>query len=89
MTSLLFSKIGAIGVKVFSGASIVKAAPFIIPVACAAVCVGTTIAGAKHMSKMLFAKELADASLHQCAFFDDEYVDEDSLSDDKDISEDE
>ncbi|MCL2217746.1 MAG: hypothetical protein FWB91_12115 [Defluviitaleaceae bacterium] len=85
----LFSKIGAIGVKVLSGAAFVKAAPFVLPVACAAVCVGVTIAGAKHMSKMLLAKALVDASLHQCDFFDDEYADEDNLSDDKDINEDE
>jgi len=87
MTSLLFSKFGVIGVKILSGAAIVKAAPFVMPIACAAVCVGVTIAGAKHLSKKMSAKEFADASLHPCDYFDDDCADEDSFSDDKDIDE--
>jgi|GEM_PF-1599582 len=84
MTSLLLSKLGVIGVKVLSGAAIVKAAPFIVPIACAAVCVGTTIAGAKYLSKKLSAKDAVNVALLPCAYFDDEYADEE-ISDDKGI----
>jgi len=87
MTSLLFSKFGAIGIKILSGAAIVKAAPFVVPIACVAVCVGVTIAGAKHLSKKQSVKEFADASLHQCDCFDDDCANEDSFSNDKDIDE--
>ena len=76
MTSLLFSKFGVIGVKILSGAAIVKAAPFVLPITCAAVCVGVTIAGAKHFSKKQSVKEFAD----DCA-------DGDSFSDNRDINE--
>ena len=52
MTGLLLaSKFGAFGAKILTGAALVKAAPFVVPIACAAVCVTATIAGAKHLSK--------------------------------------
>ena len=66
MTSLLFaSKFGVIGAKILTGAAIVKAAPFLVPIACAAVCVGATVAGAKHISKKLSSKNPDDDSRHQ------------------------
>jgi hypothetical protein len=87
MVSLLFaSNIGAIGTKILTGAALVKAAPFVVPIACVAVCVGATIAGAKYLSKKLSAKESADDTLNQCACFDDDYADEYSITDDADIS---
>jgi hypothetical protein len=85
MGGLLFaSKLGA---KVFCGAGLLKAAPFVVPIACAVVCVGATIAGEKYLSKKLSEKELADAALHPCDYFDDDYADEDGISDDKGIGE--
>jgi len=93
MSGLLFgTKIGAIGAKILGGAAIVKAAPFIVPVACAAVCVTATIAGARYLTKKKSKKKYADASRHRCASFADEraddYTDENSLSDDTDIKND-
>jgi len=91
MASLLFgTKIGSIGAKILGGAAIVKVAPFIVPVACAAVCVTATIAGARYLTKKKSKKKYADASRHRCASFVDEridgYVDENILSDDSNIN---
>jgi len=87
MFGMLFgSKIAA---KILCAAGFIKAAPFIIPVACAAVCVGVTIAGAKHVSKKLSAKGAVNVALLPCAYIDGDCADEDNLSDDKDINEDE
>jgi len=87
MSGLLFgTKIGAIGAKILGGAAIVKAAPFIVPIACAAVCVTATIAGARYITKKKSKKKYTDASRHQCASFVDEraddYTDENNISDD-------
>jgi len=91
MSSLLFgTKIGALGAKILGGAAIVKAAPFIVPIACAAVCVTATIAGARYLTKKKSKKKYADASRHRCTYFMDEradgYADENSLSDDANIN---
>jgi len=91
MSGLLFgTKIGAFGAKILGGAAIVKAAPFIVPIACAAVCVTATIAGARYLTKKKSKKKYADASRRRCASFMDErtdgYVDENSLSDDSNIN---
>jgi len=93
MSGLLFgTKIGAIGAKILGGAAIVKAAPFIVPIACAAVCVTATIAGARYLTKKKSKKKYADASRHRCASFADErtddHADENSLSDDSNINND-
>jgi len=82
---LFGSKIAA---KVLCAAGLVKSAPFIVPIACAAVCVGTTIAGAKYLSKKLSAKEAVNVALLPCAYSDDDYdyADEDSISDDADLN---
>ena len=62
MTGLLFaSKFGAFGAKILTGAALVKAAPFLVPIACAAVCVGATVAGAKHLSKKLSSSNPDDS----------------------------
>jgi len=88
MKNLLFAlKSGTIGAKLLTGASIVKAAPFVVPVACAVVCVGATVAGAKYLSKKLSSKEPDDISLYQCADFEDDCSDKDGISDDTDINE--
>jgi len=91
MASLLFvTKIGAIGAKILGGAAIVKAAPFIVPIACAAVCVTATVAGARYLAKKKSKKEYADASRHRCASFADEraddHADENSTSYDTSIN---
>ena len=84
MFRMLFgSKIVA---KVLCAAGLVKAAPFIVPIACAAVCVGTTIAGAKYLSKKLSAKDAVNVALLPCAYLDDDYADEDGISEDTDIN---
>jgi len=97
MSSLLFgTKIGTIGAKILGGAAIVKAAPFIVPIACAAVCVTATIAGARYLTKKKSKKKYADASRHRCTSFVDERADdhaddhtgENSLSDDSNINND-
>ena len=93
MASLLFgTKIGTIGAKILGGAAIVKAAPFIVPVACAAVCVTATIAGARYLTKKKSKKKYADASRRRCASFADErandHADESSLSYDANINND-
>ena len=81
MTSLLFaSKFGAIGAKFLTGAAIVKATPFVVPIACAVVCVGATITGAKYLSKKLSSNEPDDDSLH-------DYINENGISDDTGIDE--
>ena len=88
MTSLLFfSKFGALGAKFLAGAAIAKAAPFVVPVVCAVACVTATIAGAKHLSKKLSSKEPVNVLIHQCTYFEDDYVDENGISDDTDINE--
>ena len=86
MSGLLFgTKIGTIGAKIFGGAAIVKTAPFIVPIACAAVCVTATIAGARYLTKKKSKRKYADASRRRCASFADERVDvhadENSFSD--------
>jgi len=91
MSGLLFgSKIGAIGTKILGGAAIAKAAPFIVPIACAAVCVTATIAGARYLTKKKSKKKYADASRHRCTSFVDEradgHADESNLSDDTDLN---
>ena len=64
MASLLFaSKIGA---KILAGATIAKAVPIVVPVACAAACMGITIAGAKYLSKKFQAKKFARGSKCTC-----------------------
>jgi len=93
MSGLLFgAKISAIGAKILGGATIVKAAPFIVPVACAAVCVTATIAGARYLTKKKSKKKYADASRHRCASFVDEradgHADVNSPSDDSNINND-
>jgi len=91
MSGLLFgTKIGAIGAKILGGAAIVKAAPFVVPIACAAVCVTATIAGARYLTKKKSKKKYADASRRRCASFADEransHDDENSFSDDTDLN---
>jgi len=91
MSGLLFgTKISAIGAKILGGAAIVKAAPFVVPIACAAVCVTATIAGARYLTKKKSKKKYADASRRRCASFVDERVDghadEDSTSDDTSVN---
>ena len=88
MKSLLFaSKFGAIGAKFLTGAAIVKAAPFVVPIACAVVCVSATVAGAKYLSKKLSAIEPDDDSLHQRTCFEDDYTNENGVRDDTGIGE--
>jgi len=93
MSSLLFgTKIGTIGAKILGGAAIVKAAPFIVPIACAAVCVTATIAGARYLTMKKSKKKYADASRRRCASFMDErtdgHADENSLRNDANINND-
>jgi len=91
MSGLLFgTKIGTIGAKILGGAAIAKAAPFVVPIACAAVCVTATIAGARYLTKKKSKKKYADASRHRRASFMDErandHADENSISDDSNIN---
>ena len=92
MKSILFaSKFGTIGAKFLTGAAIVKAAPFVVPVACAVVCMTATIAGAKYFSKKLSLiepddKEPDDDLLRQRPYFEDDYINENDVSDDTAIS---
>ena len=88
MKSLLFaSKLGVLGAKLLTGAAIIKAAPFVVPIACAVVCVGATVAGARYLSKKLSAKESDDDSLYQCVDFEDDCADRNGINDDADIKE--
>jgi len=73
--------------KALCAVGFVKAAPFVIPIACAAVCVGVTIAGAKRLSKKLSIKEASNVSPHRCAYFEDDYADENIISDNADTNE--
>ncbi|MCL2187768.1 MAG: hypothetical protein FWC16_01905 [Defluviitaleaceae bacterium] len=64
MTSLLFaSKAGAIGAKFLTGAAIAKAAPIVVPVACAVVCVGVTIAGVRYLTKKPSSEDIVSYAL--------------------------
>ena len=93
MKSILFaSKFGAIGAKFLTRAAIVKAAPFVVTVACAVVCVTATIAGAKFLSKKLSSiepddKEPDDDLLRQNTYFEDGFTNENGISDDTAIGE--
>ena len=88
MKSLLFaSKFGILGAKLLTGAAIIKATPFVLPIACAVVCVGATIAGAKYLSKKLSSKESDDDLLYQCVDLEDDCADRNGISNDADIKE--
>ena len=84
MLRMLFGS--KIATKALCAAGLVKTAPLLIPIACAAVCVGTTIVGAKYLSKKLSAKKVVNVALLPCAYSDDDYVDECSVGDDNDIN---